>query len=281
MQHYLRLMKENMVLKGFSKNTQESYLSNLILFERFYNQEAQNLNETNIRDYLLYLINVKKCSNSTLNVAYSALKFFFTKTLKYSFNLEEIPRAKKQHRLPIVLSKVEINQILAATTNIKYKALFMTIYGGGLRLSEAANLKIEDIDSNNMQIRVLNGKGSSTRYTILSQKNLLILREYWKIHRPSLWLFSGAIPNYHINPRTIGRTFTEIRKKAGIKKAASVHSLRHSFATHLLENGVNLRIIQLLLGHRNIKTTCTYLHVISPAVLNVSSPLDLLEDSHE
>jgi integrase/recombinase XerD len=282
MSDYLELMKQNMTLRGFSPHTHNAYLRELKLFENFHQQPAEDLNETHIRQYLLYLISTKKLSHSSVNIAYSALKFFYEFSLKRLLVLDSIPRAKRERRLPVVLSADEIQQILASLTSIKQQAIIMTIYGGGLRLSEATNLRIEDIDSKNMQIRVLRGKGNSTRYTILSQKNLLILREYWKMYRPDSWLFpSPAKSDSPLNPRSIESFFSNARRKAGIIKPASIHSLRHSFATHLLENGVNLRIIQQLLGHRDIDTTCLYLHLVSPKSLQISSPLDLWKvDNH-
>jgi integrase/recombinase XerD len=283
MSEYLELMKQNMELRGFSSNTNETYLRYLKYFEDFHQKPAEDLNDNHIREYLHHLIATKNASHSSVNIAYSALKFFFEFTLKRPLALQSVPRTKKERRLPVVLSPDEIQQILVSLTNLKHRTIIMTIYGGGLRLSEAAYLRIEDIDSKNMQIRVFAGKGNCTRYTILSQKNLLMLRDYWKTYRPSSWLFPAATnSNIPINPRCIEAFFLTARHKSGIIKPASIHSLRHSFATHLLENGVNIRVIQQLLGHKDINTTCRYLHLVSPKFLQISSPLDLWEeDNHD
>lgn len=268
------LMQQNMVLRGFAPETQKIYLRQIHFFESFYKQLAEDLDSTAVREYLNHLISVKNISRSRVNIAYSALKFFFNSTLHRDWVMKEIPRAKKSRLLPVALSRQEIQHLFSVIPNLKHRTIFMTIYGAGLRISEAIHLKPEDIDSKNMQIRVRQGKGNADRYTLLSQKNLSILRDYWRAYRPSLWLFEGNIPDKPIDPHSVQKIFQKARKKAGILKHATVHSLRHSFATHLLEDGVNIRIIQQLLGHSNINTTCRYLHLVNPKALHISSPLD-------
>lgn len=268
------LMQQNMVLRGFSPETQKSYISQIRFFESFYQQPAEKLGSTDVRNYLHHLITVRNISRSRVNIAYSALKFFFDSTLHREWVMKEIPRTKKGRRLPVVLSRDEIHKLFSAIQNLKHRTILMTIYGGGLRISEAAHLKPTDIDSKNMQIRIRQGKGNSDRYTLLSKKNLTFLRDYWRSYRPSLWLFEGSTPDKPINPHSIQKFFHKAIKKAGILKPATVHSLRHSFATHLLEDGVNIRIIQQLLGHSNIHTTCRYLHLVNLKAFRVSSPLD-------
>jgi integrase/recombinase XerD len=272
------LMLQNMILRGFSPETQKVYLSQIRFFESFFQQPAENLESSAVREYLHHLIAVRNLSRSRINIAYSALKFFFASTLQRDWVMKEIPRAKKDSRLPVVLSRVEIQHLLSVIPNLKHRTIFTTIYGSGLRISEAVHLKLEDIDSKNMQIRVKQGKGNSDRYTLLSQKNLLLLRDYWRNYQPSIWLFEGQNSTKPIDAHSIRKVFQKARKKSGILKPATVHSLRHSFATHLLEDGVNIRVIQQLLGHSNIHTTCRYLHVISPQALHISSPLDSFKE---
>lgn len=272
------LMQQNMVLRGFTPETQKLYLSQIRFFESFHQQLAENLDSSAVREYLHHLITVKNLSRSRINIAYSALKFFFASTLQQDWVMKEIPRAKKISRLPVVLTRGEIQHLFSVISNLKHLTIFTTIYGAGLRISEAVHLKPEDIDSKNMQIRVRQGKGNSDRNTLLSQKNLVLLRDYWRRYQPSLWLFEGYTPNKPIDTHSIQKVFQKVRKKAGILKPATVHSLRHSFATHLLEDGVNIRIIQQLLGHANIHTTCHYLHLVSPQSLHISSPLDSFEE---
>jgi integrase/recombinase XerD len=281
MTDYLRLMKQAMDLRGLRPGTQERYLSQLQFFMAYYQQPPETMEETHVREYLHHLIITKNASRSTVNIAYNALKFFFKYSLRRAFVMEHIPRAKKEKRLPVVLSQQEVRRILAATTNLKHRAILMTIYGAGLRVSEAARLKIANIDSNTMQIHVQLGKGNVDRYTILSQTNLDILRQYWATYRPKLWLFPGASSDKPISSASIQQLFYRVKKKAGISKPASVHSLRHSFATHLLEAGTHLLSIQKFLGHSRITTTCRYLHLMPASIMKVKSPLDLLDDYYE
>jgi site-specific recombinase XerD len=179
----------------------------------------------------------------------------------------------------VALSKEEIKRLLAVTANIKFRAMFMLAYSAGLRVSEIARLKVADIDSENMQIFVRQGKGNIDRFTILSEICLDTLRNYWREFRPAVWLFPGKIPGEPIRTRAIQDAFLKMRNKAGLNPKASIHSLRHSFATHLLEEGVNILYIQQLLGHARISTTTIYLHLTKVKVLQVRSPLDCLEEN--
>lgn len=192
------------------------------------------------------------------------------------WDIKEIPRVKKPKKLPVILSSSEVKRIFDETTNLKHKAILMTIYASGLRVSEVANLRVEDIDSRNMQIRVREGKGKKDRYTILSTENLKILRDYWKYYHVKEWLFPGDLPYKPITTRTIQKIFKKAKDKAEIKKEATVHTLRHCFATHLLESGVDIYHIQHLLGHSNPKTTSIYIHLTCKDVLRIKSPLDLM-----
>jgi site-specific recombinase XerD len=187
-----------------------------------------------------------------------------------------IPRVKKKYTLPTILTPDEVFQVLDATSNLKHRAILSTIYSAGLRVSEAANLKVSDIHSANMRIFIRQSKGNNDRYTILSSKNLLLLREYWKVYQPSTWLFPGIPDDKHISTRTIQAVFKKsLRSISGISKDASVHTLRHCFATHLLNHGASLLQLKELLGHKNIQTTTMYLHLTHAQVLGLKSPFDL------
>lgn len=273
-----RKMKMDMELKGLSLRTIETYLSWMKKFTRHYGRSPEKLGDDDVRDYLHFLLKEKKVSQASINQAYSALKFFYQTTLGRSWQGERIPRSKVPKKLPVVLSKEEVQEIFSSTSNLKHLAIFMTIYSGGLRLSEGTHLKPEDIDSKRMSIKVL-GKGGKERYTLLGEKALEILRAYWKECRPSQWLFASKISGQPISTSSVQRAFKSSVHKAGVKKKASIHTLRHSFATHLLESGVDIIYIQRLLGHTSAKTTAIYLHVTRKGVARIKSPIDLLEDT--
>lgn len=273
-------MKMELELKGYSDKTQSAYINHVKNYASFFGKSPDKLSTDEIKKYLHYLISEKKVSKSYVNSVYSALKFFYETTLKRQWDMREIPRVKKPKKLPVILSKDEVKSIFSATNNVKYKTIFMTIYSAGLRVSEAANLKVEDIDSKNMQIRVRQGKGNKDRYTILSKKNLNALRLYYKYNGINdEWLFPGYPKSKPISTRSIQKVFKKTINKAGIKKKATVHTLRHCFATHLLEQGTGIYQIQRLLGHTNAKTTSVYIHLTRHDVLNIKSPLDLMEDN--
>jgi len=265
-----------MELRGYSPKTIKNYIYHVSGFVRFYKKSPSLLGESEIRQYLHYCITEKRVNEGTVNASYSALKFLYTKILNKPWNVEKLTRIKERRRLPIVLSPEEVKKIFDATEYLKHKAILMTIYSGGLRVSEVCNLKITDIDSKNMQIFIREGKGKKDRYTLLSKSNLEILREYWKEYKPKEFLFSGRYRTDAINPRSVQRVFEKARKKAGISKHATVHTLRHSFATHLLDSGTDICYIQRLLGHTRISTTTIYLHLRRMDLLSIKSPLDTL-----
>ncbi len=269
-------MKTELELRGYSPTTIKHYIENVSRFAKHFNQSPELLGEDQIREYLHYCIMEKHLSEGTVNYINSSLKFFYTKTLKRNWNSDMFPRMKEGKKLPVVLSKSEVKAILDATDNLKHKAILTTIYGAGLRISEAAKLKGLDIDSNNMQIVIRQGKGKKDRYSLLSKTNLNLLRDYWKRYHPKDYLFSGKNAANHISVRTIQKTFDQALAKAGIKKDATVHTLRHSFATHLLEAGTDICHIQRLLGHTSIKTTTIYLHLRRLDLLSIKSPLETL-----
>jgi len=269
-------LKLDLQLRGYSKGTEKDYSQRMSLFQEYFKRPASELGEQEIREYLHYLRNDRNLSPSTVNSCNSALRFLFEITLEKSLIYRRIPRLKDPILLPTVLTKDEIEAIFSSANNLKHKCILMTIYGSGLRLSEAASLKISDIDSKNMRIFIEQGKGKKDRYVLLSQVNLEILREYWKQYKPKFWLFEGYEKNSRISTRAIQDAFKKHLKKASINKKASVHTLRHSFATHLLENGTSIFYISKLLGHSTLWTTMRYLHVATTDILKTMSPLDTL-----
>ena len=269
-------MKIEMELRGYSQKTIKNYILHVSTFSKFHNKSPELLGEEEIREYLHYCITVRKLSEGTVNYYNACLKFFYAKVLHRQLNLEQLPRAKERRRLPVVLSPEEMNDIFNATHNIKYKAIFMTIYSAGLRISEVCNLKISDIDSKNMQIFIREGKGNKDRYSILGKENLKILRKYWKISRPKEYLFSGRYSTNAISPRSVQKEFGKSIERTKITKHVSVHSIRHAFATHLLNTGTDICHIQKLLGHTRISTTSIYLHLRRLDLLSIKSPLDTL-----
>lgn len=269
-------MKINMELRGFSPKTIRNYVLHVSNFAKHYNKSLEQLGENEIQNYLHYCITEKHLGEGTVNYYHSAIKFFYTKVLDRGWKQEKIPRAKEGRKLPVILSQSEVKAILEATENLKYNTILSTIYGAGLRISEAARLKVTDIDSKNMQIIIRQGKGKKDRYSILSKNNLNLLREYWKRYKPETYLFPGKNPTGHLTVRTIQKIFDEAKNTAGVKKDATVHTLRHSFATHLLEAGTDICYIQRLLGHTSLQTTTIYLHLRRVDLLNIKSPLDTL-----
>jgi len=272
-------MKMDLKLKGYSPKTQAAYLGYMKNFVRYFGRSPAKMGEEEIREYLYHLVTEKDLGDSSINSAYSALKFFYKTTLGRDWNVAKIPRRKTEKRLPVVLDGSEIKQLFAVTTNLKHRALLMTTYSAGLRVSETAHLKVSDVDSKRMQLLVAQGKGKKDRYALLSPVTLNLLRDYWRQYRPFSWLFPGRLPERPISTRSIQKVFEKAKRKAGIKKPATVHTLRHSFATHLLEAGTDIYHIQKLLGHTSPKTTAIYIHLRRQDLLNIVSPLDSLLDS--
>jgi site-specific recombinase XerD len=231
---------------------------------------------TEARAYVLHLIEDKKRSRSSVVQAVCALRFFYRKVLRLSFELDDLPYPKRKRTLPRTLSEKEVAALLAAESNPKHRAILMTLYSAGLRLQEAIDLRPVDIDSAGMKIRIRAGKGGKERYVMLSSTLLETLRSYFKQYRPEKWLFFGQTKDVPIHPRTVQRAIEKAAVAAGIRKRGTAHVLRHSFATHLLDRGTNLRYIQELLGHTSIKTTTIYLHVSRRSLTEVVSPLDWL-----
>ncbi len=240
--------------------------------------QADQLSLEDVRKYQLYLTKKKAVSPTYFNQAMSALKFFYSITLEQEWNVKRVPCKRKPKRLPVVLDKEEVLALFRATTNLKHRTILMTIYGCGLRLNEVRHMEIKDIDGKRMMVHVRKGKGNRDRYVMLSKRLHKALRLYWAktVPHPQRWLFPGKDPDQPVSATTIQEIFAKARKKAGITKRASVHTLRHSFATHLLEDGTNLIVIQRLLGHQSLRSTLIYVHVARTMVASAQSPLDTL-----
>jgi site-specific recombinase XerD len=267
-------MLADLQLSGATQRTQESYLREAGNLAKYFNRSPAELGEEELKEYMLYLMKERHLSAGTFRFYVAALKFLYRTTLKREWVVEKIryPRAKR--KLPIVLDLSEVESLFAVTPNLKHKVILMITYSSGLRASETAHLKITDIDSKRMMVRISQGKGGKDRYSILSQTTLEHLRQYWRKYHPTEWLFNGAEKNGPLSTNSIQQLFYKAKKRAGITKPASVHTLRHSFATHLIEAGTSLHHVQLLLGHRSPTTTTVYLHVSRLNLAQVISPLD-------
>jgi site-specific recombinase XerD len=269
-------MIRDMQLRRFSGATQGAYLREVALLVKHFQQPPDRIDQHMLQDYILYLLTERQLASSSVNVATAALRFFYTVTLNRQDLALAIPPRKTPRHLPQVLSGVEL-QRLFDVENPKHRVLLMTTYAAGLRVSEVVRLRVTDIDSHRMMIRVEGGKGEKDRYTILSPRLLQELRTYWQIQRPPQWLFPGPKSGSPITPRTAQEVFTRAKTRAAISKAGGIHLLRHSFATHLLEAGVDLRTIQLLMGHSSIGSTVRYLQLTRKTLDSAQSPLDLLD----
>jgi site-specific recombinase XerD len=274
-------MEMDMRLRRFSPKTITCYLACMKGVAKHFRKSPAELGDEEIRAYLHYLMEERKASQSVLVQTYSAMKFFFENTLQKQWNAIRIPRCKQRRKLPGVLTREEVESILSATKNLKHRAILMTLYSAGLRIGEVTRLKVSDIESGRMMIRVNEGKGLKDRYTLLGERNLEMLRRYWKAYRPLEWLFPGRNAPEPVSISAIQRVFKTSLAKAGIKKKASVHTLRHCFATHLLESGTDLYYIQRLLGHKSAGTTSVYLHITGKDIGKIKSPIDSWVENQE
>jgi integrase/recombinase XerD len=266
-------MEMDMRLRRMSPKTISCYLAYMKNVAVHFGKSPADLGEEEIRKYLYHLIEERKASQAVISQSYSALKFFFEKTIQKPWNVLKIPRSKKGKKLTGVLSKQEVELIFSATKNLKHRAILMTVYSAVLRVGEVTRLKVSDIDSGRMKIRINDGKGLKDRYTLLGKRNLEILRLYFKAYRPSEWLFPGRIVSEPVSISSVQSVFKASLDRAGIKKKASINTLRHCFATHLLESATDLYYIQRLLGHGSARTTAVYLHITGMS--KIRSPLDL------
>ena len=273
-----RRMSEDMQVRNLSPCTQQNYIAQVARFAQHFHRSPDRLGPEQIRDYQVFLTTEKRLASSSIGVAVSALRFLYRVTLRKDWNIPEfLPAPKQPSKLPVVPSPEEVVRFLDGVTSTKHRTILTACYAAGLRISEAISLRPRDIDSARMVIRVEQGKGAKDRYTMLSQRLLEILRDYWRRTRPAgEWLFPGQLPGSHLSRHTVARACRKACERAGIDKHLTPHSLRHGFAIHLLENGVDVRTIQMLLGHRSLATTARYLPVARSRVCSATSPLDLL-----
>ncbi|HEY5560613.1 MAG TPA: tyrosine-type recombinase/integrase [Clostridiaceae bacterium] len=269
-------MEENIKLKGYSFKTKKSYIGQIKRFSSFINKNLDEISNEDVRKYILFLLEKEGISHSYVNQAISSIKFLCNEVLKQNIGIDSMARPKKENKLPNILSFQEVTKVLGVLKNEKHKTILYMIYSAGLRVGEVIKLKIEDIDSQRMLIHVVQGKGRKDRYTLLSKIALTQLRKYYTLYKPEVWLFSGQNSKRYITERTVEKIFENAIKIAKINKKVSVYCLRHSFATHLFEGGVDLRYIQELLGHASSKTTEIYTHVTQKSLANIQSPLDKL-----
>lgn len=271
-------MINGMKLRNFSPRTQQAYLKSVEKLSIYYKKSPDTLSSEQVQKFILHLIVEKKLSWSSCNVCFSAFKFLYFQILQFDQMKLSLPKRKKESKLPEIYSKEEIELLLKSTKILRNQLLLKTAYASGLRVGELVSLKIRDIDSKRMMIRVEQGKGKKDRYTILSERLLDDLRLYWKVYRPVYWLFPQMCGRKHITTDLPQKVYYKAVERSGIKRKGGIHSLRHSFATHLLESGINIKLIQMLLGHRSIKTTMRYLHLTQKNITSVQSPLDSLND---
>jgi site-specific recombinase XerD len=270
-------MEREMVLRRMALRTRRSYAEAVAALAKHYRRSPDRLTQAEIQSYLLHLIEERKLARSSCLVALHGLRFFYRETLKREDLQFGVPRSRAPQRLPQILSREEIERLIAAPTQFKHRVLLMTTYGAGLRVSELCRLKVTDLDGQRMTIRVEQGKGQKDRYSLLSPRLLSDLRRYWQIDRSALWLFPAArSADQPMHPHTVQKIFYSARDKAGITKRCGIHALRHAFATHLLEAGTDVHTIQRLMGHGDIQTTMRYVHLAQQKITATRSPLELL-----
>ncbi|MEW5798646.1 MAG: site-specific tyrosine recombinase/integron integrase [Bacteroidota bacterium] len=270
-----KVLSDEMRLRNYSHKTLKAYKSCLRSFVKYFSpHHPRELSSDDIRNYLLYLIEGEKHSASTVNQVFNAIRFLYVELYKMPFALNDIPRPQKEQKLPNVLSQEEILKIFSQVDNLKHKTLLMLIYSAGLRVGESVRLKVSDVDGQRKMIHLRSAKGKKDRYSLLSDATLAALREYYKKYKPKDFLFEGQGDRKHLSERSIQHVFERAVKSAGIRMPITLHGLRHSFATHLLESGVDLRYIQELLGHNSSKTTEIYTHVSKKSLGKIVNPLD-------
>lgn len=272
-------MDDAMVLRGFALRTRETYLACVSGLAKHYRCSPDRLDASQIQAYLLYLIQERKLAYASVNQAACACRFLFDRVLKRPNARIDIPMAKVPKRLPVVLPRADIGRLFAACGTLRARTVLMTTYAAGLRVSEVCALQVGDIESapDRMCLKVRQGKGGQDRYTLLSPRLLDTLRLYWQSGRPRIWLFRDKTGDGPMRDQTAQRMYWAACDAAGLSNAAGIHTLRHSFATHLLEAGVDLHTIQRLLGHGHISTTMRYLHLAQSRLTGTTSPLELLD----
>ena len=272
-------MDDAMVLRGFTARTRESYLAAVSALAKYYRRAPDLLTPEEIESYHLHLIVARRLAYASVNQSACACRFLFDKVLRRPLSRFDIPMAKVPKTLPRVLSRDEVARLFAAAPNPRARPLLMLTYAAGLRVSEVCALQLADIESapDRMCIKVRQGKGGRDRYTMLSPQLLQTLRDYWQLYRPRIWLFPNPAADGPIDIKVAQRTYCAARDKAGLGREGGIHTLRHSFATHLLESGVDIHTIQRLLGHTNVTTTMRYFHLAQNKLTGTTSPLELLD----
>jgi integrase/recombinase XerD len=277
MSQFSEMMKKEIIIRGLSERTQVIYLRRMKIFIQYIKKSPESVTLKDINNYQYYLKN-KNTNWSLYNQTVCAIRFFYLDTLKKNWSIKHIPYSKKKKKLPVVLSKNEVIKLYKNITYPKHKAIFLTMYSTGMRASEIVNLQISDIDNERMMIRINQGKGNKDRYVVLSPKLLYCLREYWKSlkNKPKKWIFPGVNTEKQMCRKSVYSFIKALQKKSELKKNIYPHTLRHTFATHLLEAGVNIKKIQILMGHSCLRTTSIYFHVAKDYISKVKTPLDIL-----
>ena len=270
-------MNDELLARNYAPGTVTNYLHHIAGYAKFFNTSPDLLDLDAVRDYSVHLLHERKLSAESANQFVSAAKFLYLEVLDLPWGQEQFPRARRAYKLPVVLSQEEVVWFFDHIAGMKYRAALMACYGAGLRVSEAVSLKVSDIDTKRMLLRVERGKGGRDRYVTLSPRLLGVLRAWWRAARPDNWLFPGWRTGRHLCAASVQGACREAALRSGLRKRITAHTLRHSFATHLLENGTDIRIIQVLLGHSNLETTARYAAVSPGTLAAVVSPLDRLE----
>jgi len=269
-------MIEDLTIRNYSPRTIKVYINRIAKFAHYFGKSPDRLTREHIREYQRYLVEDKKCSWSQLNQTVCALRFFYRVCLNQPTIVEYIPYAKQPKSLPVVLGRGEVQRLLEAARDLKHRTVLMLLYGTGLRISEALALRVGDVDSQRMVIHVRGGKAGKDRYLPLAESLLEQLRVYWLVHRPDGFLLPGRDPQKAVSARTVRKICREAAEQAGVSKTVTPHTLRHSFATHHLEAGTDIKTIQMWLGHRSLTTTSVYLHIATASRKNRSQSDDLL-----
>ena len=280
MTHCRQMMLEELQRRNFSPTTVRSYLSAVERFARYFKCRPDRLNQTHLRSYQAYLLRTGQLQPKTVRLHVSALRFFFVKTLRRRYLLDDTPYPKTPRRLPTILSVEEMTRLIDAADGLYHRTMLMVLYSTGMRNAELRHLQVADIDSRRMLIHIQRGKGGRDRYVPLSPTLLTTLRAYYRWMQPKTWLFPGTLHNWRthkpITPKVLWEACVVAARRAGIRTRCSPHLVRHSFATHLLESGADLRTIQLLLGHTEIRHTAVYLHLSQKHLQAVANPLDAM-----
>jgi integrase/recombinase XerD len=273
----LETVRREMRLRNYSHPTIKAYISCVRkLIDHHRPRHPRDLQDEDIRTFILHLMEVEHFEAASVHQVINALRFLYVELYRRPMVLGDLPRPKKERKLPVVLSGDEVRAIFEATNNLKHRILLMLVYSSGLRVGEVVRLRIEDLDDGRKLIHVHTGKGKKDRYTLLADSVMDVVEEYIRVYRPREWLFTGTLPDRPYSVRSAQSVFQRAAKNAGIQKHVTIHSLRHAFATHLLEQGVDIRVIQQLLGHASVKTTEVYTHVSRRILTQVRSPIETI-----